>query len=126
MNKEPTGGVKFLVVMLYLVGVILQAVIMYNYLSEGVDLMVAAASGNIAAMRTLVNDGVNLDETDKEGKTALMYAAEGGHVDVVKFLIENRANPNLKAKNGKTAMMYASDKGNTQIVQILKNAGAKE
>jgi len=126
MNKEPTGGVKFLVVMLYLVGVILQAVIMYSYLSEGVDLMVAAASGNITALRTLVNDGVNLDETDREGKTALMYASEGGHVEVVKFLIENRANPNLKAKNGKTAMMFASDRGHTEIVQILKNAGEKE
>ena len=126
MNKEPSGGVKFLVVMLYLVGVILQAVIMYSYLSEGVDLMVAAASGNVAGLRTLVADGVNLDETDKEGKTALMYASDGGHVDAVKFLIESRANPNLKAKNGKTAMMFAADKGHTQIVQILKNAGAKE
>src|SRR5437870_4614632 len=118
MNKEPTGGVKFLVVMLYLVGVILQAVIIYSYVSEGIDLMVAAASGDIAAMRSMVATGVNLDEGDKDGKTALMYAAEGGHVDVVKLLIDNHANVNSKTKDGKTALMYAAKKGHTEVVQL--------
>jgi ankyrin repeat protein len=126
MNREPSGGIKFLVVMLYVIGVILQAVIIYSYLSEGIDLMVAAASGDVAAVKSLGARGANLDEKDKDGKTALMYAAEGGHVETVKYLIEKGANVNAKAKNGKTAMMYASEKGRTEVVQILKNAGARE
>lgn len=33
MTKEPSGGVKFLIAVLYIIGVILEAVIVYSYLA---------------------------------------------------------------------------------------------
>ena len=33
MTKEPSGGIKFLILVLYLIGLILQGVIIYTYLA---------------------------------------------------------------------------------------------
>ncbi|MEW6731425.1 MAG: ankyrin repeat domain-containing protein [Acidobacteriota bacterium] len=125
-NKEPSGGVKFLVVALYLIGIVLQALIVYNHLGADVDLVAAAASGDSATVKSLLAQGVDVNVKDKDGKTALMYAAEKGYSDIVKSLLVQAVNVNAKDKDGKTALMYAADKGHTEVVELLKNAGATQ
>ena len=52
----------------------------------------AASRGDIEKMKQLLNSGVNIDATDKFGRTALMFASSGGTIGTVNFLIFKGAN----------------------------------
>jgi ankyrin repeat protein len=89
---------------------------------------VAAARGNVGAMKLLVDRGANVDEQSGPlGITALMWAAQMGHADAVVFLLARGAKPNLREPfNGATALVQAaaSDRADPSIVRALLDAGA--
>ena len=76
-------------------------------------------SDNIEGLKLLEN-GVDINATDKEGWTALIHASKNGYLEMVKLLVENGADVNIKNNEGKTALEYASDKGYLEIVKYLK------
>ncbi len=47
-------------------------------------LHLAAWSGDVAEMRRLVAAGVDVDELDADGATALLWAAGIGHVEAIR------------------------------------------
>ncbi len=50
--------------------------------------MFAARSGNVDAVRALLDKGANIGATEKlRGSNALMWAAEQNHPEVLKLLI---------------------------------------
>ena len=49
-------------------------------------LMDAVYEGNLAKVKELVENGADVNLTNKKGYTALMYASENGHTDIVEFL----------------------------------------
>ena len=55
---------------------------------EMTPLAVAALKGHLDIVQYLTAKGVNLQATNKDGKTALALARESGNDDVVKFLEE--------------------------------------
>ena len=61
-------------------------------------LRVAATKGCLAAVRFLVEEGVNKTDTDQEGRTPLMLATQNNHLDVVQFL-ENEPAETDKEKD---------------------------
>ena len=126
-KKEPSGGVKFLVVMLYVIGVVLQGGIIYFYLSGGRDIFAASFEGDTEAVKSAVESGADVNAKDKDGKTALMYASERGFEDIVRYLLNQKGiDINARDSGGKTALIYATEKGRAEIVKLLKTAGAKE
>lgn len=76
-------------------------------------------SDNIEGLKLLEN-GVDINATDKEGWTALMDASNKWYLKRVQFLVENGADVNIKNNDGKTALEYASDKEYLEIVKYLK------
>lgn len=52
-------------------------------------LHVAASSGNIELLETLINAGVDLNEKDSDGWPAIHYAIVKGHFHCAAVLIEN-------------------------------------
>jgi len=48
----------------------------------------AAANGDVAEMRRLVAAGVDVDELDEHGETALLWATDNGHVEAIRVLVE--------------------------------------
>ncbi|ESU40405.1 Ankyrin repeat protein [Giardia duodenalis] len=108
--------------------------------SPWIDLMRAAANGNIEAAKQRLSDKDKknsdgdtalmvaaragrvevvelLDPTDEDGVTALMRAAEKGAVEDLALLIQCGAN---KQENyGYTALMYAAENGRTECVKLL-------
>uniref|UniRef100_A0A7S0A134 Uncharacterized protein n=1 Tax=Pyrodinium bahamense TaxID=73915 RepID=A0A7S0A134_9DINO len=85
------------------------------------QLALAAAAGNIGRVEQLVlKDGVDVNEQDDEGVTALMAAARAGQLKVVSRLLELR-QPTLNATDaaGRTALDYAVEAGQEDVVSYM-------
>ena len=88
-------------------------------------LLEAVTAGHNEAVEFLLQlETVNIDHTDKEGKTALMLACERGHEDIAHSLLSVGANVNLQDNNGWTALMTASEHNHISIINMLLQANA--
>src|SRR6476660_1209704 len=56
----------------------------------------AARKGDAAAVKKLLNEGVDVNTKFRYDRTALSFAADRGHVDVVKLLLERGADVTAK------------------------------
>lgn len=54
----------------------------------------ACLHGNLEVVKFFVKDGVNVNEKDKKGYTAIFKAVFSGKLEIVKFLVENGADIN--------------------------------
>lgn len=97
------------------------------------DLILAARSGSMDLVQTLLSQGTNVNVRDNEDRTALMWTAGNGATDLVQFLLSKGADVNTKDKEGKTALLWATsripDKYNlvqtlAETVQVLLTNGA--
>lgn len=82
------------------------------------ELVYWASLGNTARVRQLLADGIDPNQSDEEGYSALQ-AAENDHLDVVKLLVSKGADISFKGQY--TALELAEMAQNTQIVQYLKD-----
>ena len=55
----------------------------------------AARQGDLATIKQLHSEGVEIDARTEYGATALSYACDKGHLEVVRYLLENGANINV-------------------------------
>jgi ankyrin repeat protein len=78
-------------------------------------LMDAASLNYYDLVIALVNHGVDLDDRDDNGQTALMYGIF--NVKIVKILLENGANVRCMNDRGWTALDYAKDSGNENVIR---------
>ena len=88
------------------------------------SLMDAVIKGEGDRVKTLIAEGVNVNEPDELGWTPLQLAAAYGHVEIANTLLANGAGPNIKNSGGRTALMYAAALGHTAIVRALLTVGA--
>ena len=72
------------------------------------SLRAAAKKGAVEALRFLVEEGVSIDDADKDGWTPLIYAALKGHLAVVQYLLEQGADQNKAMNNGASPLYIAS------------------
>ncbi|MBU4011899.1 MAG: caspase family protein [Proteobacteria bacterium] len=85
-------------------------------------LMNAAISNDIKKMETLLNEGVDIDES-VVGNTALSIAVLKGSLETVRFLLDKGADVN-KTSNGWKPIHLAVLNGNARIVKLLLDKGA--
>jgi len=79
----------------------------------------AALSGDESTVKNLIGEGVNVNATDQENRTALMYASFNGHKGIVEMLLESGAILSLRDASGRTALLYASTGPFAETVKIL-------
>ena len=84
----------------------------------------AIRNGNVNATRKLLNNGVNVNQENKEGNTPLYRAVAFDHMEVVKLLLSKGADVNKAKKDGDTPLTIASYEGHTEIVKLLLAKGA--
>ena len=84
----------------------------------------AAKSGDAAAVKALLADGVVVDVQDESGYTPLYHATMYGKENVVALCIGQGATVDLENNNGVTPLMAAARDGVTTIVTMLLEAGA--
>jgi ankyrin repeat protein len=88
------------------------------------NLLLASASGDLAAVKKIIAEGADVNATDGTGRTALIEAAWAGHADVVKFLVEKGAKVTIADNAGFTPLMRACEDGNVLVVTYLISKGA--
>ncbi|XP_050954886.1 ankyrin repeat domain-containing protein 26 isoform X8 [Labeo rohita] len=78
----------------------------------------AAFSGDVAKLRQLAKKN-DLNQLDKENRTALHIACACGHTDVVQFLVENKVKLNLCDNQNRSALMKAVQCEQDRSVSLL-------
>lgn len=112
--------ISVLFVLAFLLFLVLAAEIMAAELED--KLREAAQKGDVAAVKTLLDMGANVNaRSGSYGETALMGAIE--YIDVVRVLLDRGADVNAKSNSGNTALMSAVY-GNADVVQLLVDRGA--
>ena len=87
-------------------------------------MIVASSTGNLAAVKRLVSQGMDIDHHDFTGNTPLIYAARYARLDLVQFLLRHGADVNAYTHWGTTALKEAVRKGSFPVVEVLLDAGA--
>ncbi|CAN0924441.1 Ankyrin repeat domain-containing protein EMB506, chloroplastic [Linum grandiflorum] len=82
-------------------------------------LQTLALSGQIRHMDKLVNDGLDIDSVDKDGRTALHTAVIGKKEAVISHLLRKGASPHIRDKDGASPLHYAAQVGAFQTVKLL-------
>lgn len=88
------------------------------------QLIAAAERGDTATLRTLVEDGVNLNTQDMQGRTAIMAAVYENKVDAVRVLIEAGADINKQDNRLNNPFLYSGAEGQLDILKLLIEAKA--
>jgi ankyrin repeat protein len=88
-------------------------------------LIMAAASGDLPVVKSLVEGGADLNAEDKGNKPALFHAIEARYDDVSDFLVvQPELNLNARGKNGVTALISYVWRDQVDVVKGLLDRGA--
>ena len=86
----------------------------------------AATTGNLARIRSALEEGANMDATDESGRTAMMFAAELGHPAAVRLLADRAADVSLRDLSGESAMDKARNNNHGNVTSILDQVPCRE
>ena len=87
----------------------------------------AAGAGDIATIRTMLENGTDVNAKDDTfGHTALIVASRMGRSEVVELLLAKGADSNVADNYGQTALHWARKKNFQEVVDLLQKAGAVE
>ncbi|XP_035283105.1 ankyrin repeat domain-containing protein 50 [Anguilla anguilla] len=76
------------------------------------------------SIRTLLDNGASVNQSDSGGRTLLANAAYSGNLDVVNLLVSRCADLELEDSHGQTALTLAARQGHTKVVNCLIGRGA--
>jgi uncharacterized protein len=86
----------------------------------------AAMKGNREAVRTLIQQGADVNAAQGDGMSALHWAADKGDAELTELLVYAGANPAAVTRIGQyTPLHLASRAGSAAAVRALLKAGAK-
>lgn len=99
-----------------------------NHLSKLLDH--ALQYGTVAELLDLFEKGMNIDQTDFEGRTALQLISARGKKDIAERLISKGADVNAvfmyQGRIPMTALDAAFQSGNQELINLLLSLGAKK
>ncbi|XP_064652201.1 serine/threonine-protein phosphatase 6 regulatory ankyrin repeat subunit A-like isoform X2 [Lineus longissimus] len=87
-------------------------------------LCLAAMTGKLKMVQSLVSHGATVNQQTSIGDTALFESCFEGHLSIAQYLIQSGASIELANKKKITPLMIASYANNFSIVKMLVNLGA--
>ena len=106
------------------VGLSVFALIWAATLDAASGLVEAVKKNNVAAVRTLLQQGTDVNIPEPDGMTALHWAVQANETAIVELLIRSRANVTATTRYGVTPLSLACINGDTAIIEMLIKAGA--
>ena len=79
--------------------------------------MLAARSGNVELVKTLLALGANPNARERAGQSALMWAAAEGHTAAIRTLLDAGAESNAKSEAGFTPFLFAVRQGHLEAAR---------
>lgn len=91
------------------------------------DLVKAAAAGDLAEVEHLLVKGGQINGGDADGRTPLIAATRARQLDVVRYLTQWGADVNLKDGRGLSAFLLAASEAgpDDSLLVVMLNSGAK-
>ena len=86
----------------------------------GSELNIAAEIGDTTKIKNLLKKGVDINERDNFGRTALIYAALNGHDRIINMLLESHADIRAKDHFDQTAFIAAVNRGQVKSKKFCK------
>jgi uncharacterized protein len=83
-----------------------------------IALLEAAAKGDTAKAKALLDQGVNVNLKGSDGRTPLTEAAFAGHAEMVKLLLDKGGDPSIKKMDGADA--FALGQGHKEVAEIFQ------
>jgi len=88
------------------------------------EVMDPATAARVERVRQSLEQGLDVNRADPDGRTAMMMAAFEGYTEVVEVLLDHGADVDQRDSAGRTALMYASSGPFPQTVELLIVSGA--
>lgn len=79
----------------------------------------ASGEGNLIIVRPFIEQGIDVNGRDLDGRTALSRAAEHAHEAIVTILMDDGADQACQDAHGETALWWASRYGHVEVVKLL-------
>ena len=83
-----------------------------------------AEKGDLPFVQWLIEKGADIDNQDRNGKTALMYALMNDHDDGAKYLIDQGADLDIVSNYDRSALRIAGEKNKKVLMEKLVAHGA--
>ncbi len=84
----------------------------------------SARTGNIALLRSELQNGADPNALNSDGEAPLIAAVRTGHLGAVRILLAGGADVNLRSSAGRTALIEAAEAGRLRTAQLLIQHGA--
>lgn len=94
--------------------------------SNVMALIWAASLGDLTEVTRLTATGVNLNEADYDGRTALHLAASEGHTDIIRYLLDKKVDINPIDRWGNTPLVDAYSHHHQEAAKLLEKSGGKK
>jgi ankyrin repeat protein len=85
----------------------------------------AAMKGDKAAVRTMIQQKMDVNSPQPDGATAVHWAAYRGDKELLDILVRAGANVSVTTREGSTPLWLASINGDAAMIEALISAGAK-
>jgi len=88
------------------------------------ELQRAARQGDLATMRSRLQQGADPNATDAQGRTPLLEAVGAGQTEAVRLLLAAGAKVNAASLDGRTPLIEAAARGHVDVTRLLIEGGA--
>ena len=91
---------------------------------DNVALTYAARNGQYKCVKLMIEEGADVNTTDKRGNNVLFYASENGYESIVNILLHAGTHVNHTNRVGSGALRVAVVNGHDRVASLLIQAGA--
>ncbi|WP_185289040.1 ankyrin repeat domain-containing protein [Chryseobacterium lactis] len=84
-----------------------------------------AKKNDIAAVKSALDSGVNVNTQDKRGRSLLLLATIDKQPEMAKLLVSYKADVNLQDDQQDSPFLYAGASGQTELVRLFLENGAR-